>query len=687
MGHLAWRWQSAHCVAAGGGSQQGEPAGEKTITRTTMHDDDRCSNPRIAAGADTLGDVIARRLSRRGLLRGSLAVGVLAGVGPLAGCAPKPGADDPVGDPAADAAAAPGPEHRYLFEEIARGSDDTHHVPTGYRADVLLRWGDPLFADSPPFDPHAQTAAAQARQFGYNCDYVGFVPLQAADDGAPRGLLCVNHEYTSTPLMFPGVVANYPESMTAELCAVEMAAHGGSIVEIALRDGRWQVVDGSPYNRRLMADGTPMQVTGPAAGSPRLATGQDPSAALVQGTLNNCAGGITPWGTYLLAEENFHGYFRGELPDEHPEAGNHERYGVPGGWFQWGRHRAEFDIGREPNAPNRFGWVVEVDAQDPQSMPKKRTALGRFKHEGAESVVASDGRVVLYMGDDERFEYVYKFVTEGRFNPHDRAANLDLLDRGTLYVARFADDGSLAWLPLVHGQGPLTAANGFASQADVLIEVRRAADLLGATPMDRPEDVEAQPGTNRVYVMLTNNSERQASQIDAANPRANNRFGHILEITPPGGDHTADTATWEILLRCGDPSLPAFGALWNPATSENGWFGSPDNCAFDPSGRLWVATDGNDDTGAADGLWGVETDGALRGTGYAFFRAPVGAEVCGPCFAPDGTTLFLAVQHPGDGARATFESPTTRWPDFDPAMPPRPSVVAIRRNDHGPIGG
>ena len=660
----------------------------KTKETITMKDiersDDRPTNPRLTGPITTIGDLIAERLSRRGFLRGSLAATVLAGVGPLAACAPaaepQPGASDTEAPPA-------NLPPRFVFNEIARGSDHTHHVPGGYRADLLLRWGDPLFPDSPPFDPHRQTAAAQARQFGYNNDYVGFIPLEDGPDGAPRGLLCVNHEYTSTPLMLPGVAARYPASMTAELCAVEKAAHGGSIVEIALRDDTWSVVLDSPFNRRLMADHTPMQVTGPAAGHSRLRTTQDPTGTLVQGTLNNCAGGITPWGTYLLAEENFHGYFLGALPEDHHESVNHARYGVPEGWFQWGRHDDAFNLGREPNAPNRYGWVVEVDALDPDSTPRKRTALGRFKHEGAESIIAPDGRVVLYMGDDQRFEYVYKFVTRDPFVADDRQANLKLLDAGTLYVARFNVDGTLDWLPLVHGQGPLTPEHGFQSQADVVIETRRAADLLGATPMDRPEDVEAQPATGRVYVMLTNNSRRTADQVNAANPRPNNTFGHIVEITEPDGDHAALRSRWDILLRCGDPARPEFGALWNPATSANGWFGSPDNCAFDPTGRLWVATDGNEATGAADGLWGVETDGDLRGTGYAFFRAPVGAEVCGPCFAPDGRTLFLAVQHPGDGDRATFESPTTRWPDFIDGAPPRPALLAIRRFDQGVIGG
>jgi len=639
------------------------------------HSEDHSSNPR-AGDAEPIGDLIAKRLSRRSFLGASaLAGGYLA----LAGCT---GTQDGGGGDSSSAEAAPA----FGFDEIARGTDPTHHVPPGYRADVLLRWGDALFPGAPTFDARAQTASAQRLQFGYNNDFIGYVPLPAGAGEDNRALLCVNHEFTSTPLMFPDLGTEHPRRLTGDQVAVEMAAHGGSVVEMVQRSGRWRVDLDSPLNRRITADMTPMRISGPAAGHPRLRTTADPTGARVAGTMNNCAGGVTPWGTYLMAEENFNGNFLGMLPEGHPEAANHARYGVPAHWYDWGRHVDRFDVGKEPHEPNRFGWVVEVDVHDPGSMPVKRTALGRFKHEGAESVVAPDGRVVLYMGDDQRFDYLYKFVTRRAFASDDPASNRDLLDEGVLYVARFHDDGTLDWLPLVFGEGPLQPANGFHSQADVLIETRRAADLLEATPMDRPEDVEPDPASGRVYVMLTNNHLRTPLQVDAANPRGPNPHGHIIELREPDGDFTATRSRWDILVRCGDPSSILAQARWNERTSVNGWFGSPDNCAVDPQGRLWVATDGNERTGAADGLWALETRGQRRGTGRAFFRAPVGAEVCGPRFSPDGRSLFLAVQHPGDGEGATFETPTTRWPDFTADGPPRPSVLVVTREDGGVIG-
>ena len=230
-------------------------------------------------------------------------------------------------------------------------------------------------------------------------------------------------------------------------------------------------------------------------------------------------------------------------------------------------------------------------------------------------IVNKDGRVVSYMGDDERFDYVYRFVTEGTFEPANRAANRDLLDKGTLSVARFNEDGSMEWLPLVHGQGPLTAENGFAS-GRVLINARLASDALGATKMDRPEDIEPNPKTGKVYVMLTNNDKRKAEQDEAANPRAENKFGHIVEMTPPDGDHAANKFAWEILVKCGDPAIAEVGATFSPATTKDGWFGMPDNCAIDAEGRLWIATDGNNPkaTGRSDGIWAMETEGEMRGT-------------------------------------------------------------------------
>lgn len=629
----------------------------------------------------TMGDVINRRFSRRGFLGGSLAVAAIGStVSPLALMI-------------ADEARAEGMS-AFSFTEVEAGVDETHHVAEGYDADVLLRWGDKVFADSPDFDPMNQTPESQLRQFGYNNDYVGFVPL---DETGDHGLLVVNHEYTNAELMFPNWASIGKDGegkdkvmmgeFTKDLVDIEMAAHGGTVIEIRKENGKWTpVLDGS-MNRRIHV-GTEMTLTGPAAGHDRLKTNADPSGTRVFGTLNNCAGGVTPWGTWLMAEENFHGYFTGELPEGHREAENYKRYGAPAGWYNWGRHHDRFDVSKEPNEPNRFGWVVEVDPMDPNSVPKKRTALGRAKHEGAESVLNKDGRVVFYCGDDERFDYVYKFVTAAKYNPDDRAANMDLLDDGTLYVARFNEDGTVDWMPLVHGEGPLTEANGFGGQADVVIEARRAGDLLGATKMDRPEDVQPNAKTGKVYCMLTNNTRRKEGDENPANPRANNAFGHIVEITETDGDFASTKSTWEILLKCGDPSVAEVGASFSSATTQDGWFGMPDNCAIDTEGRLWVSTDGNSakKTGRTDGLWAVDTEGDARATSKLFFRVPVGAEMCGPLFDPTGETVFLAVQHPGDEGLATFEQPATRWPDFRDDMPVRPAVVAVTKQGGGKIG-
>ncbi len=676
-------------------------------------------NP-LQTAQPTLGDLIYQRVTRREVMNGLLSVTVLATwtmLNPLTGQAQYRLKNNDSDNSTLSPMTFP-----FTFQEIEHGVDGTHHVAPGYDAQILIRWGDPVVPGAPNFDPYQQTPQTQRLQFGYNNDFIGYIPLPFGSNNSDHGLLCVNHEYTNASLMFAGLdkTARWQDSMTATLTEIEMAAHGASIIEIKQMDGHWQVIADSHYARRITALDTEMRLSGPAAGHKRLSTSTDPTGTRVVGTINNCAGGITPWGTYLMAEENFHGYFWGNLAthpkerllksnelqqpitgevEEHPESRNYTRYGIPGRDYVWGQYHARWNIHAEPNEANRFGWIVEVDPLDPHSVPVKRTALGRFKHEGAETVVNHDGRVVLYSGDDEVFEYVYKFITHGRFDRNNRSANRDLLDNGTLYVARFHADGTLTWLPLVFGTGGLTPENGFYSQADVLIETRRAADILGATPMDRPEDIEADPKTNKVYVLLTNNSKRTSAQVDAANPRAGNSWGHILELIPPEGDHGALTYRWEVLVKCGNPKDSHIQASWNPATSENGWFACPDNCAVNAQGQLWIATDQGNEwanaSGTADGLWALATDGQGRGTGKMFFRAPVGAELCGPRFTPDDQTLFLAIQHPAsDGTKqykgfertSTFADPATRWPDFDDKIPPRPSVVVVTKKGGGIIG-
>lgn len=651
-----------------------------------------------------LGTLIQRRLSRRSLLKG---LSMLAA-----------GAALPVREAAAAGRSSLG------FDAVPLTFDTTHHVAPGYRADRLISWGDPVLAKAPAYDFRAQSAAKQAGQFGYNNDFTAYLPI----DGNVRGLLCVNHEYTDPQLMFPGMDRkNAVEKVTEAQARIEMEAHGHTIVEIAKTRGRWQTRPDGKYNRRITAT-TPCAVAGPAAGHRRMKTPDDPTGRLVRGTFANCSGGTTPWGTVLTAEENIDFYFTGKPAAEQQ---NHERYGIAKltlfAWHKWDRR---FRLDEAPNEPNRHGWLVEIDPYDPTSTPIKRTALGRFAHESGTVTLNYDNRVVVYSGDDKRFEYLYRYVSKHTYDPTKPERNKTLLDDGVLSVAKFHDDGTVEWLPLVHGRGRLTAKYGFEDQGDVLIETRRAADLVGATQMDRPEDVGVEENSGRVYVALTNNDQRTTT--NAANPRSKNDHGHIVELTVPrrggGFDHASPMIGWGLFLLGQDPTnaprAPQYIAAAAPPSSalgllalgaskkrgvdtllddgerrlgkqrgeigehftEDGVLSCPDNFAFDPSGRLWITTDGQDKVGVADSLYATDTSGPGRAKARRFFNAPRGAEVSGPSFTPDGKTLFVCVQHPAQEHTSTFDAPSTRWPDFTDGAPPRPSVLAIEKEDGGLVG-
>ncbi|MCZ7649144.1 MAG: PhoX family phosphatase [Planctomycetota bacterium] len=653
------------------------------LPREFQPDESERTNP---SDATPLEEMVQARISRRRLMKGLLLPPFVAAFGEFF---------------AAREAAAAGTS--LTFAELDSRVEDGHRVAKGYRAEVLIRWGDAVLPGAPAFNPRAQTPEAQLKQFGYNNDFIAFLPLPKGSQNSDHGLLCVNHEYGSPELMFPREPADEPRPSPEERIEIRerekkkvdvlMAAHGHSVLEVKREGGAWKVVADSPYNRRISLTETQCRISGPAAGHARMKTTEDPTGALVRGTMNNCAGGVTPWGTVVICEENFDFYFGGK--PRPVDALSLERYSIKGKpKWDLGEYYDRFDVSREPGEPNRFGWAVEYDPYDPKSVPVKRTALGRYKHEGAAMLVnKKDGRVVLFGGDDQAFEYIYRFVSKNPFDPKNPEKNKDLLDEGTLCVARFDDDGTLHWLPLVFGEGRLTPSFGFDSQADVVIDARRAADLVGATPMDRPEDVEANPVTGKVYASLTNNTSRDIDRLDKANPRFDNRYGHLLEFTPPGEgdqqDHAADTFTWDVFILAGNPNKKRDHAKYGGEVTKHGWFACPDNMTFDNLGRIWIATDQGrniHETRICDGLWACDTVGPGRAQPKHFFTAPIGAEMCGPCMTPDNKTLFLSVQHPGEDKGSTFDDPLTRWPDFKKDTPPRPSVVVVTKEDGGAIG-
>lgn len=657
----------------------------------------KCGDACIQPDANTSGneyfkDVADGALSRRSLLGFGAAGAAAVVLGPHL-----------LQAPAASAATAVqrGPGNSLPFTAIApvSRSVDTVSVPEGYDWHPIIRWGDPLFSKKREFDPARPSAKAQAEQFGYNCDYLDIIPDKYSSN---RGVLVANHEYTNEDMMFD---AAWFEKNKDEARRVAMAAHGLSVVEIKRKnnDRRWSYVPGGERNRRITLH-TRFAVDGPAAGSPLLRTRDDASGKKVLGTLNNCAGGTTPWGTVLSGEENFDQYFRGRGTAE--EA----RYGIKAQATErgWEETEARFGLNHRgyENEANRFGWVVEIDPQNPESTPVKHTNLGRFKHEGATVRIAKNGKAVAYSGDDSRFEYIYKFVSKETYRRGDRRHNMKLLSDGDLFVARFrgnspasqidgsgqlpqdgAFDGVGEWLPLVvDGRSHVP---GMAVD-EVLVYTRLAADKVGATKMDRPEDVEPSPKSGKVYVALTNNTDRGTSGKEGAtepNPRVRNRDGHVLEMTEAAGDATSRRFTWNILLVAGDPRVDSSTYFSGYPEEKVSPISCPDNLAFDSQGNLWISTDGAPGTiGYADALHKVTLEGRDRGRVEQFLAVPTGAETCGPVIHDRDQSVFVSVQHPGEGG--SYAQPQSLFPDFVAAGQkakkgqfhgPRPTVVQVYR--------
>ena len=567
------------------------------------------------------------------------------------------------------------------FEPVTASSEDAVRVPKGYRVNVLVRWGDPLFPDAPDFRTDgAGSAGAQGLQFGDNNDGMSLFPITA-----DRVLLAVNNESTNLEFLYSHTGPVFSEQDVRKA----KAAVGVSIVELRRTNGLWTIDRSSGYNRRIHAD-SPTVLTGPAAGHPLVRTVADPGGSQVLGTLANCANGATPWGTFLTCEENFDLAFGSSGAD--PATDRQRLYGLDPRRHdpQWFRHDGRFDLFRHPNEAHRFGWVVEVDPFDPQSSPRKRTALGRFKHENAALVVNRDGRVVIYMGDDTHGQYLYRFVSRHCFCPGDQRMNCELLAEGTLYVAKFDAPGDLPrgtgrWLPLRHGEGPLVAPK-FRDQAEILVFARQAARLVGATTMDRPEWVAIHPDGKSVYCSLTNNRHRgvKAGQpVNAANPRVNNIYGQIIRWRPWEGDHAAGRFDWDVYVMAGNPGVHA-GTPYagSEQINESNKFNSPDGLAFDRDGRLWIETDGDESNrGDFEGMGNNQLLAADPSAGEIrrFMTAPPGSEVTGFAMTHDQRTLFVGIQHPG--ARGAVSN----WPDGG-ASKPRSAVVQIQREDGGVIG-
>ncbi|WP_159946953.1 PhoX family phosphatase [Rhizobium sp. 18065] len=607
--------------------------------------------------------VVERAVSRRGFL-GVLAMGSAAiAMGSVGNLMNSTSAQ------AQDAAS------RFPFKPIAAQTDTTVHVPEGYNWRPLAKWGQPLFSNVADIDPvNGVSLEASDKVFGENTDGMESFLI------GTHQVIAVNHEYVNNETNLPNNEKGMPKSLDDVKILQNM--QGVTVMEVAEGADGWEIVIDSPFNRRIHHN-TPMKLSGPAAGSDLVKTAADPDGVDCLGTFNNCGAGKTPWGTYLTCEENFNGYFGStdanfKMPDDF------KRYGIVAETrYGYEQFDERFDVSKNPNEPHRTGYVVEIDPSDASSTPIKRTALGRIKHENAAVVIARDGRVVVYMGDDERGEFLYKYVSNGIYVPGGDTSKL--LDEGTLYVAKFSDEGTGEWLALTPD------ATGM-KMDEIHVFTRQAASKVGATTMDRPEWVAVNPVAIEAYCALTNNSHRgvlkdgkmrtnaggDVMEISAVNPRESNEFGQIVRWYPENDDHADGKFKWDLFVMAGNPDVHKDGLYAGSSNINSGnMFNSPDGMMFDSTGLLWIQTDGEDSNegdfvgqGNNQMLAGDPATGRIE----RFLTGPKGGEVTGMTWTGDKRTMFVGIQHPG-----------APFPDGEGKLP-RSTIVAVKREDNARIG-
>ncbi len=634
------------------------PQSHQNSPREKRRHTDLLNSSAPARGAVEINEIIERVLSRRTFVRGSAAFGMAALVSG--------------GLPVLSAHSAA--RNLLSFKAVTANRRDSVTVPPGYSWDVVLSWGDELWSASQPFDEHTGgTGSSQEMAVGDNNDGMYLFSHEG------RSILALNNEYANRPTLFGNRDDDRPQ--TPDDVRKGMAAHGVTICEISQTKDKWSIVKDSAFNRRITPT-TPMHITGPAAGHDLMKTLADPTGTQTLGTWANCANGHTPWGTYLTCEENFDGYFTQEDDDE-DISDELERYGFGSkDWgYNWASSDERFDLHKNPNEPNRVGYVVEIDPFDPKSTPKKRTALGRFKHENAELVINKDGRVVVYMGDDERGEFLYRFISDRKYV--EGGDNRDLLDSGQLYAAKFHDDLRGEWLALT----PETT--DMETQAEICIHTRQAASEVGATTMDRPESIAAHPATSEVYCSLTNNKHRgkktnrgdDEMPVGGPNPRRKNKYGQIVRWRSDEGDHTKTGFDWQLFVLAGNPTVHDDARKGSPNINADNMFNSPDGLKFDQRGILWIQTDGKtSNKGHYAGMGNNQMLAAdpVSGEIRRFLVGPKKCEITGLTWSFDRRTMFVGIQHPGERGKSHFPNGGTRVP--------RSSIIAIKRDDGGLIG-